>query len=93
MMVFRRLYKRSVTRAFGRFAPEHTIKELTGRLSEWESFKLLLPSAINRLFFTPVMSDIDALQTLQKMMLDALRDAPAVAGDEHGATNSPTKAN
>jgi hypothetical protein len=37
-------------------------------------------------------SDIDALQTLQNMMLDALRDAPDVVGDKHGATNSPTKA-
>jgi hypothetical protein len=39
------------------------------------------------------MSDIDALQTLQKMMLDALRDAPDFAGDKHGAPNSRTKAN
>ncbi len=78
---------------FGRFVPEHTIKELTGRFSEWESFKLLLPRAINRLFFTPVVSEIDALQTLQKMMLDALRDAPDVAGDPHHARNSPTKPN
>ncbi len=91
-MIFRWLYKRSVTRAFGRFVPEYTIKELTDRLSEWESFKLLLPRAIYRLFFAPVMSDVDALQTLQKMMLDALRDAPDVVGDKHGATNSPTKA-
>jgi hypothetical protein len=94
-MIFRWLYKRSVIRAFGRFVPEHTIEELTDHLSEWESFKLLLPRAIYRLFFTPVMSDIDVLQTLQKMMLGALRDAPGVAGDKHGAPNpnSPTKPN
>jgi hypothetical protein len=92
-MIFRWLYKRSVTRVFGRFVPEHTIKELTGHFSEWESFKLLLPRAIYRLFFTPVMSESDALQTLQKMMLDALRDAPDVAGDKHVTRNSPTKPN
>jgi len=37
-------------------------------------------------------SDIDTLQTLQNMMLAALRDAPDVVGDKHGATNSPPKA-
>jgi hypothetical protein len=72
---------------------EQTIKELTGRLSEWESFKLLLPGAIYRLFFTPVMSESDALQTLHKMIVDAIRDAPDVAGDKHGARNLPTKPN
>jgi hypothetical protein len=81
-MIFRWLHKRRAIRVFGRFVSEHTIKEITDRLSEWESFKLLLPRAIYRLFFTPVMSGIDALETLQKMMLDALRDAPDVAGDE-----------
>jgi hypothetical protein len=78
---------------FGQFVPEHTIKELTDDLSEWNSFKLLLPLAIHRLFFTPVMSDIDALQTLQRMIHDALRDAPDVAEDKHGDTSSPTKTN
>ena len=92
-MIFRWLYKRRVTRLFGRFVPEHAIKELTEHLSEWESFKLMLPRAINRLFFTPVMSDIDALQTLQRMIHDALRDAPDVAEDKHGDTSSPTKTN
>jgi len=92
-MIFRWFYKRRVTRLFGRFIPEHTIEELTDHLSGWESLKSLLPSAIYRLYFTPAMSDIDALQTLQKMMLDALRAAPDVAGDKHGATNPPTKEN
>lgn len=39
------------------------------------------------------MSEIDALQALQKMILDALRDAPDAAEDKHGARNSPTKPN
>jgi hypothetical protein len=81
-MIFRWLQERRASRVFGRFVPEHTIKEITDRLSEWESFKLLLPRAIYRLFFTPAMSDIEALETLQKMMLDVLRDAPDVAGDK-----------
>jgi len=92
-MIFRRLYKRSVTRVFGRFIPEQRVNEITDRLSEWESFKLLLPRAIYRLFFTPVMSEIDALQTLQKMIRDALRDAPDAAGDKRGAPNSRMKPN
>jgi hypothetical protein len=75
------------------FVPELTIKEITNSISDWESFKLLLPRAINRLFFTPVMSEIDALQALQKMMFDALRDAPSVSQDKHGPGNSPTKPN
>ena len=68
-MIFRRLYKRSVTRVFGRFVPEQTVNELTDRLSEWESFKLWLPGSISRLFFTPAMSETDALKTLQKMKI------------------------
>jgi hypothetical protein len=92
-MIFRWLYKRRVARVFRRFVPEHTINELTDRFSEWESFKLLLPRAIYRLFFTPVMSEIDALQTLQKMILDALRDAPDIAENKYGTRNSPTKLN
>ena len=90
-MIFRWLYKQRVTRVFSRFVPEHTINELTGSFSEWESFKLVLPRAIYRLFFTPVMSEIEALQTLQKMMLDALHDAPDAAGNKHGTRNSPAK--
>jgi hypothetical protein len=78
---------------FGRFVPEQKINEILNPLTEWESFKLLLPRAIYGLFFTPVMSDIDALQSLQKMMVDALRDAPNVAGDKRGVDNSPTKPN
>jgi hypothetical protein len=83
-MIFRRLYKRSVTRVFGRFIPEQRINEITDSLSEWESFKLLLPRAIYRLFFTPVMSEIDALQAVQKMLRDVLRDAPEAAGHKRG---------
>lgn len=90
-MVFRRLYKRRVTRVFGRFIPEQRINELTDRLSEWQSFKLLLPRPVYRLFFTPVMSESDALQTLQKMILDVLRDAPDAAEDKRRAPNSRMK--
>lgn len=89
-MIFRWLYKRRLTRTFGPFIPGHKIREITGGFSEWESFKLFLPRAIRRIFFPPVMSEIDALQALQKMIQDALRDAP-VAEDKHG--NSPTKLN
>jgi hypothetical protein len=92
-MIFRWLYKRRVTRVFGLFVPERAIKEIIDHLSEWESFKLLLPLAVCRLFFAPVMSDVEALRTVQKMLLDALRDAPGVAGDKHGATSSLTKTN
>jgi hypothetical protein len=83
-MIFRRLYKRSVTRVFGRLIPEQRINEITDRLSEWESFKLLLPRAIYRRFFTPLMSEIHALQAVQKMLRDVLRDAPEAAGDKRG---------
>jgi hypothetical protein len=76
-MIFRWLYERRLTRVFGRFIPEHTSKDL--RFSEWESFKLLLPSAIRRLFFPPDRSEIDALRMLQKIMVNAPRDAPHVA--------------
>jgi hypothetical protein len=81
-MIFRRLYKRSVTRVFGRFIPEQRINEITDSLSEWESFKLLLPRPISRLFFTPVMSEIDALRAVQNMLRDVLRDEPEAAGDK-----------
>jgi len=90
-MIFRRLYKRSVTQVFGRFIPEQRINEILSGLSEWESFKLLLPRPIYRLFFTPVMSEIDALQTLQKMIRDVLRDAPDAAEDKRGAPDSRMK--
>jgi hypothetical protein len=92
-MIFRRLYKRSVTRAFGGFIPEQRVSEILSGLSEWESFKLLLPRAIYRLFFTPVVSEIDALQTVQKMLRDALRDGPDAAGDKRGTPNSRAKPN
>jgi len=91
-MIFRWLYKRRLTRLFGPFIPEDTMEKIADSFSEWESFKLLLPRAINRLFFTPVMSEIDALQTVQKMILDALRDAPDVAA-KRDASNSATKPN
>ena len=78
---------------FGGFIPELKIKEITDTLSEWESFKLLLPRSISRAVFPPVMSELEALQTLQKMMLDALRHAPDVAGDGHDTRDSPTKSN
>jgi hypothetical protein len=81
-MIFRRLYKRSVTRVFGRFIPEQRINEITDSLSEWESFKLLLPRPISQLFFTPVMSEIDALRAVQNMLRDVLRDEPEAAGDK-----------
>jgi hypothetical protein len=74
----------------GAFVPKHTVKRITASLSEWESFKLFLPSAINRLFFTPARSEIDALQTVQKMLLDALRDAP---GTKRDAPNSAARPN
>ena len=95
-MIFRWLYKRRIARLFGPFVPEdtiNTIMKITDSLSEWESFKLLLPRAINRLFFTPAMSETDALQTLQKMILDALRDAPDTAGDKRDSPNSAMKRN
>jgi hypothetical protein len=86
-MIFRWLYKRRITRLFGRFIPEQGISKIFDPLSEWESFKLLLPRAIHQLFFTPVVSEIDALQMVQKMIRDALRDAPDAAG------NPPKKPN
>ena len=88
--IFRWLYKRSMTRVFGRFIPDNRIKD---PFSEWESFKLLLPRRIYRLFFTPVTSEIDALRALQKMILDASRDVSNVAGDKRGSLNSQTKPN
>lgn len=81
-MILRRLYKRRVTRVFGRFIPEQRINEITDSLSEWESFKLLLPRQISRLFFTPVVSDLDALKTVQKMIRDVLRDVPEAVEDK-----------
>jgi hypothetical protein len=78
---------------FGQFVPEHTLKKLTDDLSEWESFKLMLPGPIYRIFFTPVVPEIDALRMIRKMAGDALRDAPDIAGDKHGPPNSPTKPN
>jgi hypothetical protein len=92
-MIFRWLYKRKMTRAFGRFVPENTINDLTAGQSEWQSFKSLLPSAISRPFSTPVMSDHDALQTLQKLIRDTLRDAPDLAVNKPSARNSPPKPN
>jgi len=92
-MIFRRIYKRRITRVFGGFISEQAINELTDGLSEWKSFKLLLPRAIRRLFFTPVMSEADALRKLQKMILDALPEAPDAAGDERGTPNSGMKPN
>ena len=90
-MIFRWLYKRRLTSLFGPFVPEHTIKKITDGFSEWESFKLLLPRTIKRLCFKPVMSEIDALQAVQKMIVDALRDAPDVGEAER--RNSPAKPN
>ena len=54
-------------------------------------FQVIAATCDLRLFFTPVMSEIEALQTLQKMMLDALHDAPDAAGNKHGTRNSPAK--
>ncbi len=93
MMIFRWLYKRRVNRLFGPVLPKDAIKQMTGGLSEWQSFKLFLPRRIYRLFFAPVMSETDALQTLQVMIRDALREAPDVSGNEHGVPDSPTKPN
>jgi transposase len=90
-MIFRWLYKRRLTSLFGPFVPEHTIKKITDGFSEWESFKLLLPRTIKRLCFKPVMSEIEALQAVQKMIVDALRDAPDVREAER--RNSPAKPN
>jgi len=90
-MIFRWLYKRKVTRLFGRFVPESTIKDVTESLSEWESLKLLLPRAVSRLFFSPVVSEIDALRTVQEMIGDVLHDAPHVASNKHSPPNSPRK--
>jgi hypothetical protein len=92
-MIFRRLYKRRITRVFGGSIPEQAINELTDGLSEWKSFKLLLPRAIHRLFFTPVMSEADALRKLQKMILDVVPNAPDAAGNKRGAPNSGMKPN
>ena len=77
-----------LTRMFGRFVPEHAVKKITDSFSEWESFKLLLPRTIKRLCFKPAMSEIDALQAVQKMVVDALRDTPDVG--ESGRRNQDT---
>jgi hypothetical protein len=82
-----------MTRVFGPFIPEPTLSKITDDFSEWASFKLMLPRPIYRLFFTPVMPEIDALRMLQKMTVDALRDAPDIASDKPGASNPPTKPN
>ena len=92
-MIFRWHYRRKLTQVFGGFVPKHTIKEVAGSCSEWESFKLLLPRAINRLLFTPTISEVDAVKTLQKMMLDALHSPSNVAGDEHDAYDAPREPN
>ena len=75
---------------FGRFIPQQKIYEILDPLTEWESFQLLLPRAIHRLFFTPVVSEVDALQALQKTIRNALRDAPDFVGEKRGVRNSPT---
>jgi hypothetical protein len=92
-MIFPWLYKRKLTQTFGGYVPKHKIKEITGGFSEWESFKLLLPLPIYRLFFKPAMSETDALKAVQKMTLDVLRNAPNLAGDKRSAPSSPTKPN
>jgi hypothetical protein len=79
-MIFRRLYKRCVTRLFGGYVTEQAINETFDPLSEWESFKLLLPRAVSRLFFPTAMSQTDGLRAVQKMIGDALRDAPDAPG-------------
>ncbi len=80
-MIFRWLYKRRVTRLFGPVLPKDAIKKVTDGLSEWQSFKLLLPRRMYLMFCTPVMSETDALQTLQVMIRDALREAPDGVGE------------
>ena len=88
-MIFRWLYKRKLTQVFGASLPENAITKVIDGLSEWESFKLLLPRRIHHLFFKPVMPDIDALQTLQMMIRDTLRETPTGSGHTHGISNSP----
>jgi hypothetical protein len=64
------------------------MKKLTDELSEWKSFKLLLPRPIYRLFFKPAMSEADALRMIRKMLFEALRDAPDIAEDKRVPSSS-----
>jgi hypothetical protein len=76
---------------FGRFISEQEINGISDPLSDWQSFKLLLPGTVSRLFSTPVMSESEALQMVQEALLDALQNASDAAGFEHDACTFPAK--
>jgi len=71
-MIFRWLYRRRLNRAFGQFIGDDRLKEITSGTSEMQSFRMLLPRRIKRLFFQPVMSERQALMETSRMINEAL---------------------
>ena len=73
-VIFRHLYKRRVIRVFSPYAAPEKLEPIFADLSEWQAFKLLLPSAFKGLLYSQA-SRTAALVELQRMMSKALRDA------------------
>ena len=71
-MIFRWLEKRRLERAFGEYISRRTINEMLANKSEWDSFKSLLPLRIWPMFFTPVMTERQALMEVSRMANEAL---------------------
>lgn len=73
-MIFRRLYKRRVARVFAPYLTAQQVETIFHDLSEWDSFKGLLPRRIYRLFFSPAMTETEALSAVAQMARQTLAE-------------------
>lgn len=75
-MFFRRLYKRRMTRVFAPALTAQQVEKAFHDLSEWDSFKSLLPGPVRWLFFTPATTKTEARSAVARMAPQALATAP-----------------
>jgi hypothetical protein len=75
-MIFRRLYKRRITRLFAPALTARQVERIFHDLSEWDSFRWLLPGRVRWLFFTPAMTETEALSAVARMAAQVLATTP-----------------
>jgi hypothetical protein len=63
-----------MARLFGLYVSAEGLAAFTAHTSEWQAFKLLLPSNVSRLFYSPSQRAA-AYAEVHRMALQALRDA------------------